>query len=413
MSGKIEQGKKAASAELDWDVDFKIEDPPQVVHFTVEHELLLGRTPNGQAEMPSVDLTDYNGVELGVSRKHGIVTNDGTSLSYQDLGAGNGSVLNGDVLTPNEPVRISTGDILYLGHMKGEISLRARPRKTSILAMREELSFAGVPTKGTGQRILVVEDDQNLSEMFRVALERGGYVVQSARELVTAIRALNHLTPSAIMLDLMLPGIRGLELCRYVRRDTQLPSIPIIVVSALNDKESVRGAMEAGADVFIAKPVDWKELTRVISTLVYSSEAANPSMKTKRLTGTARLDFIPAETRKDTIVLFIDNFREPLTAVVQPQLTLGRQLTGQSAKAHVDLESYQAFDKGVSRVHATIRRVGANVEVEDNNSANGTFVNGYSLMPNQPHPLKNGDEIRLGGLRMHVYFLSETEISER
>lgn len=402
-----------AATELDWDVEFKLDDPPQTIHFTIEREMLLGRTPNGQAETPSVDLTNYNGVELGVSRKHGMLTNDGTAVSYYDLGGGNGSILNGRLLAPNETVKLATGDVLYLGHMKGQVTLRARARKTSILAVREQIAFNSAAPQGKGQRILVVEDDQGVSEMYRMALERTGYTVQTAREMVTAIRALNHVTPSAILLDLMLPGIRGLELCRYVRRDTECPSIPIVVISALNDKDSVRGAMDAGADVFMTKPVDWKELTRVIGTLIQRNEAGNPNLQTKRLSGTARLDFIPAETRKDTVVIFVDNYREPLTAIVQPQITLGRQAISPASKSHVDLEPYQAFDKGVSRVHATIRRVGTSIEIEDNGSANGTYVNGYSLPASQPHALKNGDEIRLGGLQMHVYFLSETEISGR
>jgi DNA-binding response OmpR family regulator len=400
-----------AAPQIDWDVELKLEDPPQTIQFIVEQDTLLGRTPSGQAEVPSVDLTNYNGIDRGVSRRHGMFHNDGNTLTYRDLGGGNGSVLNGAHLTPHEPARISSGDILYLGHFKAQINIRAHTRKTTILASRPDLNIVGTAVPGKGQRVLVVEDDQGLAEMYRLALERSGYTVQAAREMVTAIRALNHQTPSVILLDLMLPGIRGLELCRYVRRDTECPSIPIVVISALRDKESVKGAMDAGADVFMGKPVDWKELTRVVSTLVQGVEVSNPLLQTKRLSGTARLDTIPAEARRDTVVVFIDNYREPLTLIIQPQLTMGRQNPGANAKTHVDLEPYEAFDKGVSRVHLTLRRAADHYEVEDMGSANGTFVNGVSIAPGQPQSLKNGDEVRLGTLRLRMYFLSETEIT--
>jgi len=399
--------------QTDWDVEFKVEDPPQSISFIVEGEMLLGRTPNGQDALPSIDLTPFNAVEWGVSRRHGVLTNDGTALSYYDLNSENGSVLNDKPLSGREPVRVTSGDTLYLGHLRGTILLRAHPRKTTILAVKENLQIGNASAHGRGQRVLVVEDDQGLAEMYRLALERSGFMVQNAREMVTAIRALNHQMPSAILLDLMLPGIRGLELARYVRRDTESPNVPIIVVSALRDKETVNSAMQAGADVFMGKPVDWKELTHVIGTLVAKSEGGGVSSQTKKLGGTARLEAIPTEMRHDTLVAFIDSFREPLTLMVQPTITLGRQNPGALARSHVDLESYEAYGKGVSRVHATIRRSGELFEVEDLGSANGTFINGTPLTPNHPSTLKNGDELRLGNMRLRLYFLSETEIPRR
>lgn len=397
---------------IDWDVTFKFEELNQTIVLMVEHELLLGRTPNGKAEMPAADLSTYNAIDMGVSRRHGILTNQGENVSYTDLGSENGSVLNGQRMTPREPTRLQTGDILYLGHLKTQVTVKSRPRKTSIMAARPELSFDGAQVQGHGQRILVVEDDAGVADMYRLALERSGYTVQIAREMVSAIRALNHVTPNAIVLDVMLPGIRGLELARYVRRDTECPDIPIVVTSALTTPEAVKNGMDSGVDVYMGKPLDWRELSRVIGTLVQHSEAVNPMIHTKKLAGTARLNFIPATTRQDTIVMFFDTQREPLTAVVQPEVTLGRQNPG-GTERYVDLESYNAFERGVSRIHVKIKRIGTEFEVEDLASANGTYINGFSIAPHKPHPLKNGDEVRMGDLRMHVYFLSETEVSER
>lgn len=84
-----------SSNNLDWDVEFAFGDPPQTLHLIVEQDLLLGRTPNGKDTMPSVDLSLYNGTELGVSRRHGILSNTGDGVTYSDLGGENGSILNG------------------------------------------------------------------------------------------------------------------------------------------------------------------------------------------------------------------------------------------------------------------------------------------------------------------------------
>src|SRR5262249_2944647 len=219
-------------------------------------------------------------------------------------------------------------------------------------------------------------------------------------------RALNSVTPVLILLDIMLPGVHGLELCRYVRRDAEGPTIPIVVVSALTDPETIKMAIENGVDIYMGKPVNIKELNRVALAIVHKHEMENPTMQTKQLQGTASLDAIAGESRNDTIIIFVEGHREPIGAVVQPQLTLGRQASGTQSRSHVDLESFGAFDKGVSRIHARIKRSKEGFVVEDLGSSNGTFVNGKALKSHEEVPLTNGNELRLGELRMHVYLLA-------
>ena len=396
---------------LDWEVEAKIGESEQSLRVTVDQQLLLGRTPNGAAEIPSLDLSAYKAVELGVSRRHGMFITNSDGLNYQDLGSENGSLVNGTRLAAQEIVKLSPGDKIYLGHLMLTVTFKSRVRKTSIIAIRPNLKLSSVTTIGTGQRIMVVEDETGLAEMYRIGLERNGYSVQLMREVVSAIRALNRYTPSAIVLDLMLPGIRGIELCRYVRRDTECPDIPIIIVSALRDEIVTKEIMDAGADVFMTKPLDWRELVRVISSLIQNNEIVNPAMHTKKLSGTAKLDHIAAVGRTDTLVIFVDGHREPLTATAQPSVAFGRQGVTSTGSVQIDLEPYGAFEKGVSRHHSVIRRVGLGFEIEDLGSANGTFLNGQPLNPHMSHVIKNGDELRLGELRMHVYFLAETEIA--
>ncbi len=107
--------------------------------------------------------------------------------------------------------------------------------------------------------------------------------------------------------------------------------------------------------------------------------------------------------------MFIGNHHSPLVARVDPQITLGRNAPEDGGGTHIDLTPYDAYKKGVSRVHIAIRRTGENFEIEDLNSANGTFINAYSLAPHEHYPLKNGDIVRLGRLPIQMFFLTKEE----
>ncbi len=394
-----------ASTDLNWTIGFEIENTPDILRVNVGSSILLGRT--AQAESQIVDLSVYGATELGVSRKHAMIKWEGPHLMIYDMASGNGTVLNETRLQPNIGYRLKDGDKLYLGHMPIKIHLNNDLGQSSIRARRIEFDLQQAPMMGRGQRILLVEDEAGLSALYRTTLENAGYSVQVCRDVVSAMRSLGQMTPSLILLDILLHGVHGLELCRYVRRDVDGPEIPIIVLSALNEPETIKAAMDTGVDVYMTKPVNVRELSRVVSAIIYKQEVENPTMQTKQLRGTASLEYIAAQPRKDIVILFVEGYRDPIASVVQPQVTLGRQVVN-NQRSHLDLESYGAFDKGVSRVHARIRRNGEQFFVEDMESSNGTFVNGIALKHEESHPIKNGDEIRLGELRMHIYMLADT-----
>jgi pSer/pThr/pTyr-binding forkhead associated (FHA) protein len=87
------------------------------------------------------------------------------------------------------------------------------------------------------------------------------------------------------------------------------------------------------------------------------------------------------------------------------EFTMGRISDSQPIMPDIDLSPFKAYDNGVSRLHAVIRRNGGNVIVMDLGSSNGTYVNGTRLMPNMEQPLRHGDVISLGKLKMQVVLL--------
>jgi pSer/pThr/pTyr-binding forkhead associated (FHA) protein len=88
------------------------------------------------------------------------------------------------------------------------------------------------------------------------------------------------------------------------------------------------------------------------------------------------------------------------------EFTLGRATDGQPVLPDVDLAPYQAYTHGVSRLHAVIKRGVDDISLMDLESANGTFINGKRLEPNEEHSLANGDVVALGGLKIQVLLKS-------
>jgi hypothetical protein len=86
----------------------------------------------------------------------------------------------------------------------------------------------------------------------------------------------------------------------------------------------------------------------------------------------------------------------------QVEFTLGRLSENQPIEPDVDLSPYKAFDNGVSRLHAVIRHNEGNIVLVDLGSSNGSYVNGIRILPNTEHPLRHGDIVALGKLKMQV-----------
>jgi DNA-binding response OmpR family regulator len=106
-------------------------------------------------------------------------------------------------------------------------------------------------------RILMVEDDAVIREATQLTLERHGYDVTTAEDGLEAIESFEKIHPDAVMLDIMLPGLDGISVCRRIR-ETSL--VPIVMVSARGDALDVVLGLEAGADDYVTKPFDTQVL---------------------------------------------------------------------------------------------------------------------------------------------------------
>jgi DNA-binding response OmpR family regulator len=106
-------------------------------------------------------------------------------------------------------------------------------------------------------RILMVEDDAVIREATQLTLERHGYDVTTAEDGLEAIESFEKIHPDAVMLDIMLPGLDGISVCRRIRETS---TVPIVMVSARGDALDVVLGLEAGADDYVTKPFDTQVL---------------------------------------------------------------------------------------------------------------------------------------------------------
>ena len=118
--------------------------------------------------------------------------------------------------------------------------------------------------------ILIVDDDPSSRETLLAVLEGQGYRIETAANGADGIRLAEQFRPDLILLDVMMPKMDGFEVCRRLRSSPALAEIPIVILTALDDRASLLAGLDAGADDFLSKPVDGHELrarARVITRL--------------------------------------------------------------------------------------------------------------------------------------------------
>lgn len=108
--------------------------------------------------------------------------------------------------------------------------------------------------------VLIVDDEMSNTQLFGMMLELEGFRPVAAVDATAALAALRQQTPDVMIVDVMLPGASGLDLCRKVRMDLGLTELPIVIVSAKSQLHDVQAGLAAGANTYLTKPVTKAEL---------------------------------------------------------------------------------------------------------------------------------------------------------
>ena len=133
-----------------------------------------------------------------------------------------------------------------------------------------------------GQRILLVEDEESLAESIRYSLEREGYAVAVAGDGRAAIERFRADAPDLVILDLMLPEMSGLDVCRMIRETS---TVPIVMVTAKDSEADKATGLELGADDYVTKPFSVRELVSRIRAHLRRIHMQAPTNGDEILTG--------------------------------------------------------------------------------------------------------------------------------
>ena len=117
-------------------------------------------------------------------------------------------------------------------------------------------------------KILIIEDEQDIIELLQYNLEREGYQITAEATSEAALERLSKEQPELILLDLMLPGIDGLETCRLIKQDSKTKNIPIIMLTAKSEESDILVGLQLGADDYVTKPFSPKVLLARIKTVL-------------------------------------------------------------------------------------------------------------------------------------------------
>jgi two-component system response regulator MtrA len=105
------------------------------------------------------------------------------------------------------------------------------------------------------KQILVVDDEIGALKLIGIMLERGGFQVVEARDAHAALDVLENTVPDMIILDVMMPGMNGIDLCKVIRSREVTSTTPVLILSARGDAESIIHGIEAGANDYLPKPI--------------------------------------------------------------------------------------------------------------------------------------------------------------
>lgn len=127
-------------------------------------------------------------------------------------------------------------------------------------------------------KILVVEDEPDILEMVRYNLDQAGLDVETAEDAERALQSIQETLPDLIILDLMLPGIDGLDMCRQIKQDARTRHIPILMLTARKEEIDRIVGLELGADDYVVKPFSPRELVLRTQAILRRSQSSLQSI---------------------------------------------------------------------------------------------------------------------------------------
>ena len=135
----------------------------------------------------------------------------------------------------------------------------------------------------SGEKIVVVEDEPDILEVLSFNLQREGFDVTSVSSGTEGIRVIEQERPDLVLLDLLLPGVDGLDICRHIRSEPELKQTPVIMVTAKGEESDIVLGLGVGADDYVQKPFSPKELVARVKAVLRRAQHRDESEPSERV----------------------------------------------------------------------------------------------------------------------------------
>ncbi len=171
---------------------------------------------------------------------------------------------------------------------------------------------ASAPARSLGF-VLVVDDEEQNRALLRDPLEARGYEIEEAENGIQALRKIVARRPDVILLDLMMPGMNGFEVCRRLKKDPATAHIPVLMVTALSERKERLLGIEAGANDFLNKPIDIQDVSLRVANAVYTKHLFDELQVEREKSERLLLNILPqpiAQRMKNGELTIADNCPE-------------------------------------------------------------------------------------------------------
>ena len=221
-------------------------------------------------------------------------------------------------------------------------------------------------------KILIVDDEESIRQLLRFNLEKAGYEVLEAQAGNIALQAAKNEKPDLIILDLMLPEVDGLDVCRLLKGQTATAGIPIIMLTARNEEVDTVLGLEMGADDYMTKPFSPRELTARVKAVLRRSKqdlATEGELSLGRLRmsfhryeaylGKTKLELTPKEY--ELLKLFVTNIGKAYSLEQLLEKVWGYEYFGDTRTVDVHIRHLRAklaMDEEMAEAIETVRGIG-------------------------------------------------------
>jgi two-component system phosphate regulon response regulator PhoB len=206
------------------------------------------------------------------------------------------------------------------------------------------------------KRLLLVEDDRAIAELVKFHFSREGFTVTSTAVGDEALILIDEIKPDLVILDWMIEGTSGIEVCRRLRRSPATASLPIMMLTARGEEDDRVRGLETGADDFITKPFSPKELVARANALL---RRARPNLSAKKLAYHGiEMDLIAHRVRRDgqPVAIGPTEYRLLRHLLENPQRVFSRQQLLESVWPHSEEIELRTVDVHVRRLRLALAR---------------------------------------------------------